>query len=439
MTYWDQMPIPTRDRVLSDDSSWDTYSSYSKRLPSGPYAYNDTPSYRQHRVYKRVWDTVVPNWKQRMNDGEIITNDLLEYVLEGTHNYFTYLCVVRNATETREVAGAVGCGSNLDTFYSENSVDEFADALEKVVPDAGSLRAEAVTAAYARVDVSELEILASLGEMPETVNWFRDVLKRLIAAMASLKKRQYLETLNQLKRALRTGKGRKRTALAVSDGTQDYWMEWRYAIRPLIFEVQSYLAALDTKVESAVRKTARKSTFDYSTSTSNFTRPQDWIHQAYVSQTVTESRAIRSGVMYSLNPENMGWWTHLGLDAPVSAAWAITRLSFVLDWFFNIGQWIASWEPRLGLTPLTSWVVETRQIDTHTEWTARYIPVAEWPTLVSYDVKSLGEQTRMVRTKARWANPDRQVLPSYRYTGLNTAKVADLVVIGQKLARQLLS
>jgi hypothetical protein len=438
MKEWSEISVE-RHRVLSDDGSWDSYPNSWVTTPPQVGDYNAPVSYRNERKSRQTWDVVVPGWKEKINNGEIVNNDFIDVSLESGFNPLEYYAKVKHISSGR-IADVYG--GNWGPYYPNGAsfptLPTLAELLAIVCPDEGSLRAEAVTTAFARVDTSELEVLASLGELPETVDWFRDVLKRLIAAMAMLKKRQYLYALNQLKTSLRRKGAFKKTTKTVASGTEDYWMEWRYAIRPLIFEVQSYLAALDSKVESAVRKTARFSTFDLAEAISSpATSHTEYFFRANVRRTVTTSRSIRAGVLYSLDPEKMGWWTHLGLDAPVSAAWAITRLSFVLDWFFNIGQWIASWEPRVGLTPLSSWVVETRGHSTIDIWLPTSIPFTGFTTLDSH-VNSNGGAYCNVQSKVRWVNPDRQFLPTFRYTGLKVAKVADLVVIGRKLASQLL-
>lgn len=439
MTDWSQMSV-SRDRILSDSGNWSTYLQSWMTTPPRTWDNSVQIQYRSDRQYRRCWDVVTPSWKAKMNKGEIITNDFIDVSLNWTFapvRYFAALSYPGQpyiATYNGLAMGTSPVGEPL--FGPPQNVEE---ALEwYAASDAGSLRDEAVTTAYSRVDVSELEMLASLGEMPETVDWFRDVLKRLIAAMAYLKKRQYLDLMKQLK-SLKTGKGAYRGAKGLGGLSEDTWMEWRYAIRPLIFEVKAYLAALDTKVEEATRKTARGRVLNESHSTEYITdAPGQFIYAPNVRRETSIYRDVRAGVLYSLDPELTGWWTHLGLDAPVSAAWAITRLSFVLDWFFNIGQWIASWEPRLGLTPLSSWVVETRTIEYKGFPEPLEVPYPPY-TILSRNVIDVGGYSCIVRVKSRWANPDRQILPTIKpWKGLETAKVADLVVIGRKLASQLL-
>lgn len=435
---WEQMSV-SRDRILSDDGSWSSYLENWVTTPPRPWDYSVTQSYKSGRTYSRSWDTVVPQWKPKINRGEIVSNDHLMVKLNSTfHPLYMFTKVKSGSDITSTYGGVFPTGFSLASDNIPIPLpDTLAKALALISSDAGSLRAEAVTTAFSRVDVSELEMLASLGEMPETIDWFGDVLRRLIAAMAMLKKRQYLDVMKQLK-SLKTGKGLYRATKGTANIAEDTWMEWRYAIRPLIFEVKSYLEALDSKIETELRKTARKQVYDKTYSESIVTgSTSSVVYRADVRRKETTERLIRAGVIYSLDPELTGWWTHLGLDAPVSAAWAVTRLSFVLDWFFNIGQWIASWEPRLGLTPLTSWVVETRSSEIVGIIEPLAVPYPGY-TILERNVMDSGGYSCDVQVKARWVNPDRQILPTFNFRGLDTAKVADLTVIGRKLASQLL-
>lgn len=431
---WTAMWLP-RSRILSDGGNLGTYPEiYWSTPPIDPYRYSTTRSYQASRLYRRVWDTVVPNYQGEIRAGRIINNDLLDFRLDSSYSPMLCFCDARAVpTYTTQytwgnLLGITGGAAGIVAIPPG-----WVEALALVSSDEGSLRDEAVTTSFARVDVSELEMLASLGEMPETVEWFRDVLRRLIGIIADIKRKQYLSALDRLKiRHQRTNLAKaKKTYL----GSEDAWMEWRYAIRPLILEVKAYLEALDSRVEKASRKTARFRNIDEAT-THSVVNTTGGVFNANVQRTVRTTRSIRSGVLYALEPEKMGWWTHLGLDAPVSAVYAITRLSFVLDWFFNIGQWIASWEPRVGLTPLTNWVVETRTIEVTGVPQPLNVP---WPgyTILSRSVTDVGGYSCKAQVKARWANPDRQLLPTFNYRGLKVAQVADLVVIGRKLTSQL--
>jgi len=435
---WSLMSV-SRDRILSDSGNWKTYlESYLATPPNDPWAYTATRSYMSDKTYRRCWDLVTPNWKAEMNKGVIICNDLLDVSLKSVFSPMMFQCKLHypNANYVTDVVGGFGHGVNGASGIIAPP-QNFAEAINLIVEDEGSLRSEVVTKSFAKVDVSELEVLASLGEMPETVEWFRDVLRRLIGIIADFKKRRYLAALNRLKpRKTSTVPLSKRAKKRLLQG-EDGWMELRYAIRPLVFEVQAYLAALDSKVEKAVRKTARSRNFDVSLSNSSQVFSGPYLpFFANVTRKSTLSRSVSAGVLYNLQADKMGWWTHLGLDAPISAVWAVTTLSFVFDWFFNIGQWIASWEPRVGLTPLANWVVETRT----QEIVGSSVPQGVvWPpqTVLSWSVTDAGEYSCVLQVKARWKNPDRQILPTWNFDGLKVAQVADLVIIGRKLTAQL--
>lgn len=432
----------SRERILSDDGEVDTYPwRWWAVPPNDPWAFDTTSTYLSSRLYRKIWDKTDPLWRKKVNEGVIMNNGLLDFSLQATFCPLTFRATCdyipetarMNYTETAHRLGVTDAGGIVTPPTRSD------DALLFIVSDPDSLRSEAITKSFARVDVSELEMLASLGELPETVSWFKDVLKRLIALLTAMKKRQLLETLKQLKLLSRRPKN---LAKGLDKKATGSWMEFRYALMPLIFEVQAYLEALDTKVEKAYRKTARaKDTSSYTqTSTSTIRELLGGTFNTDVSvhRQVTEERLIRAGVLYSLDPTKTSWWSHLGLDAPTSAFWAVTTLSFMIDWFFNIGQWIASWEPRIGLTPLTNWVVETRCVTI--EATANGTPQLSAYNWIISDVivTGSGKYTCVYKVKARWVEPERQILPTFKMKDLGVAQIADLVIIGRQLASQLL-
>lgn len=424
---WGQMSQPGRERVLSDDGEIGSYTESYQKVPQGTYSYVLTHTYQRSRTYKVVWDSPTENWRDAINSGTILCSDLLEASFTGSYLPTTYRVKARTGSQQVIYLGANRGG----VFGIDQAMPSFDQAIAWAAPDEGSLRDEAVTLSFARVDASELEVLASLGEMPETVEWFKDVLKRLMAITTAMKQRKYVELLKLSKDWIRKPRTKRSKDFALK--SEDLWMEWRYAIRPLVFEVQAYLAALDSKVEKATRKTARKRTLANSTNTEALNFPA--ILPVQVLRETTFSRSISAGVLYALQPDRMRWWSHLGLDAPTSAAWAIWPLSFVYDWFFNVGEWIASWEPRVGLTPLTNWAVETQTVEVNEVVIPGTITSSTWVgySILEQSVTGLGSRYSKVLLKTRWANPDRQVLPTFRLKDLDTAQILDLTIIGRKL------
>lgn len=429
---WSGMPVPPRYRILGEDGSSGSFQDALQRLPQGTWIINSTYTFTRAYNYQLSWDTVTEGWKEMVNKGEILSNDFLSVNAEQSIVPMIYTCTGMAGSQAVKYYGG-----GLP-FAVSNSLPSFSSVLALVSGDTSSLRAEAVTSSFARADVSELEMLASLGEMPETVQWFRDVLKRLIAITYAVKRADAQRLLKLLKTTRsRPGASARKSFRKAFGLTENGWMELRYAIRPLVFEVQAYLAALESKIERSLRKTSRKKTFVTSTSSST-TSPAGMLQSSTVTERTT-SRTISAGVLYSLRPESMTWFTHLGLDAPTSAVWAVTSLSFVYDWFFNIGDWIASWEPRLGLTPLTNWVVETRTVEDHVDVIPGQATPAStgWTTVTGQNVTQAGVGYRKTQIKARWVDPDRQILPTFRFKGLNTSQVIDLTVIGRKMISQL--
>lgn len=432
---WESGISCQRDRTLSEDGKYENFSqNWTASPPLDPYAYTSTVQIRTQFAQRRIWDTVTPEWKRKVEEGQILKNGLLDFTFKGSFKPVRFTAKCDHIPTTAYVnyidtVHGYGVGDAQTVFGAFPG--NFQEVLAKVITDSGSLRAEAVTLAFSRVDVSELEMLASLGEMPETVAWFRDVLLRLIKIMQAIKKKQLSIVLNQAKLPTR----KRRRPNPVTGMAANAWMEWRYAIMPLVYEVKAYLASLESKIETKMRKTARSKNFSSTETPSSHENVESW-YKIHTDQVETTERSIRAGVLYSLDPELTGWWTHLGLDAPISAFWAITTLSFVWDWFFNIGTWIASWEPRLGLTPLTNWVVETRTVSVHGRAYFIHLGMPNW--IFSEIVPTDGEYSGEYKVKARWIEPERQIFPTFRMKNLNVAQIVDLTILGQQIARQLL-
>lgn len=66
---------------------------------------------------------------------------------------------------------------------------------------------------------------------------------------------------------------------------------------------------------------------------------------------------VRAGVLYEIDIDDTPWISVI-LDpkAVVSTAYALARLSFVIDWFVNVGGTLAAWSPSMGVNELSAWI-----------------------------------------------------------------------------------
>lgn len=278
--------------------------------------------------------------------------------------------------------------------------------------------------AWANVDESEIQALASLGELPETLRWIYSIGERLLNLIMMVKSKKY-----RMKTVTKIMNKHKGKSMLASDVLAEYWLEWRYAIRPLVFELEQARAAL-AKAARESRKTARG--FDQATTQTSDTTYVNGVYRFSQTRTVQFTDNYRAGVLYTLesgfNPLASTW----GLDQPLESIYELIPFSFILDWVFNFGDWIAAWTGNAGISPLSSWVMETH---TRVEKIATYdwSVIPDDGSIVSSIVSSVpGESQCSITYKRRIPSPDRSLFPPFNLR-LDGAKISDLMALGRKI------
>lgn len=167
-----------------------------------------------------------------------------------------------------------------------------------------------VTSAIAEANDGEFDLLTNLGEFPETVGWILGTIKDIITLWRKTRK-----DISRIK---------SHSAKALEIITQR-WLEFRYAIMPLVFSVNDALDLL--KAEYVEFQTIRKGmTHD----------PIDLGH-GIIFPRVTERCYLKQSLFAEIDRVNAGAKINI-----FSTAWELVPLSFVIDWVFNIGDVLSS-------------------------------------------------------------------------------------------------
>jgi hypothetical protein len=225
-----------------------------------------------------------------------------------------------------------------------------------------------------------------------------------------------------------------RSGKSVIDAMSDLWLEFRYAVRPLAFDMQQAINAWNASVARSQRFTARGYHRDTkSTETSTYDLVESSSYHAIVSRVSTREANYRAGVMYTIDSDINGFTSIWGLDQPLETVWELIPFSFIVDWFFSVGDTLAQFTANPGLHPLCSFVTEEVKettVDTINSitWDATYV-LGNWTC-------TEGQTTTSVVTKRRLPAPSRPLLPKFRLK-LDTAKLFDLVAIGRGLISSL--
>lgn len=217
-----------------------------------------------------------------------------------------------------------------------------------------SMVTQVSTAAMGKVAPPTIQGLVTLGELRETIHMLRNPFQN------------FNKFLGEVKRSARYKRWRaSRQAGNLSEFLQAEWMRYRYGVRPFISELQAGLSAVEAILARGEkpRYTARSKT-EVSQSTVEQPTLTDGTYNVQTRASFSHKVNVRAGVLYDWDLEYQNTGAILGLrlsDVP-SALWELTTLSFVFDWFANIGDYIAAITPVAGVTRLAEWYTVTEEL-----------------------------------------------------------------------------
>lgn len=188
-----------------------------------------------------------------------------------------------------------------------------------------------VTQALAKANRASYDALSELGESRET---FR-LLAGTIHALA-----HPLKAVNlAIKDMRRKGKMRRITQAA------EAWLMYRYGVMPLYLSGKDIMSALEKPIRQY--QTTRMGNFQSkNVETTGTTYHSGFGFDAYAESkykmTETFKWADKLFIKDCLVQDLLT--DRIGFD-PVVTAWELTRLSFVVDWFVNVGDWLQAMRP----------------------------------------------------------------------------------------------
>lgn len=168
------------------------------------------------------------------------------------------------------------------------------------------------------------DALTELAELPETIRMFIDILKDAAEATRRCRDREV-----EIRR-LATRKGW--TAIKLAKSLSDLWLQYRYGISPIAYSLQDLgKTLLEYKRIYAKFRSAAEGVVlpppipGWSSSTA----------LRYKVRVMTKNRYTAEGLIDSL--------LEVLKVNPLATAWELVPLSFVIDWFLNIGQVITNY------------------------------------------------------------------------------------------------
>jgi len=207
-----------------------------------------------------------------------------------------------------------------------------------------------------KIKGEEWNLSTWLGELPETLHWFKNTLADVVALYRSFRKmnaRQLAAVRRRRRKAWAKKASRSYFGSPAHEkaqaGLASRWLEFRYAVSPLMSDLDSMLKALyssqskpmwERKVAGATLKYYRKS-LRYSGNPG-------------ATEIFDHTMELRIGAYFRVNP-NVQAFKRLGLLNPLATLWELLPLSFVVDWLIPIGDYIGSLDAMAGVQVLSTW------------------------------------------------------------------------------------
>lgn len=424
----------TRYTVDAPINTLATYTGYAtgtctNQWPGGTsYApYNYVGTYRPMDRTELTWDYCTPDFHRRSLRGEIINLPFEKRMVEKTQEPIKIVDTYKNYAKLTcggVVTHVQGSGRE---WVGELSPSVFLGATYPATPALSEeCIAIAISEAWSRASLEEVQALPAIAESQKTIRSVIDITGRAV---------------NMLRDLWRLSKGKTPKAINAKryydrhlsfKQLQDRWMESRYAIRPLVYDILGVAAAINRPLEYPPRLTFRGSESTTSINTSLVKTATQWLGswEIWARKETNHSISARTGVLTAVHEvSSASIW---GLAMPFEAVWELVPYSFVLDWFFNVGQTLASWTPLVGLRALTSWLTVRRTVLQTARFNHFVDLIVPGPYCTERTLNISGGCNNIATvTTTRTPNPNRSVLPSFSLR-LDASKLLDLAIMGKR-------
>jgi hypothetical protein len=350
-------------------------------------------------------DNVIPNFAARKARGEVFMNDMksVTHITEGSVEAYTNIgyrisdgTLVQYQSGTSNHELLLSDGSGLIGFIGTPSIN------------IDSLVDQAVSASYANINQSSFLALASAAEAKETIRTVTNLYRRAF---------KFLRGGLAVKKKLAQG-------LMTSAQAANAWLEYRYGIRPIFYEVKNAIEAFSTYGDKP--RASYRSFVESEDSTSDTANATNWsTADRTIARSASRHVKVNAGVLVDVLMDSIGVETAFGLNKPFETAWELVPFSFVIDWFFNVGDTLASWTPEAGFRVLGSWVT-VDDIVVRANTLASVTPKrSDWSQTINAGPFTRSEYKRTV---TRYAHPDRSLVPSLNVR-LNASKLVDILAL----------
>lgn len=298
--------------------------TYSPEKPGGVYQYNTIS--RNYQSPKPSKDT--ESFKKIKSSGLIKMTPLYRFK-EKVIEYPVYIPAYSfslgwpqctDGSAASEQVKAISTWEYLANPLTFLSLESEASEDVDIDSELNALRATVVSA-----NLQTYDLLTELGEAKETAAMILQLIK---AARNPLKAyRDFVKSISNQK-----GLDPKKAKEMI----ESKWMEYRYAIMPLVYSINDISKLL--KEKDNIFKTDRSSRkFTVVTEPKQF--PEQKGVYLYTRSVVEYRLSATAKSSYKPDALTSRLFDQIGIN-PFQTAWELVPFSFVVDWFVNVGDWV---------------------------------------------------------------------------------------------------
>lgn len=202
-----------------------------------------------------------------------------------------------------------------------------------------------------KVRDNEFNLGITLAELPETIGFIASAVKRTAGAVKRAKRGDIKGAIKVLSGFKRHPRLANRNVPSVLDTVADNWLGYSLALRPLVADVENAAKFLEKdhskeRVLTVTTKVARDMKMSLGEEHEGaFNHVGKW------GGTVV----LTGGYRYKVVNNTLHTLQNLGLTNPLTVAWEIVPLSFVVDWFLPVNHFIQNLQPPLGVEFMGGW------------------------------------------------------------------------------------
>lgn len=278
-----------------------------------------------------------------------------------------------------------------------------------------------------RIRDTDVDLAVMLGEYKESAGMVVSAANAVVNAVKLAKKRRYdealLELVGQRRRSLlrNSDDNLKGKPYDIPKAMSDTWLGLQYGIIPLLRDVHAVVEKLSSTYNGFPKPLQVRTRLSepIKTHLSRISVDPNWGDTITSTLLFTGFVEGSGGVTYWVDNPLMRTLDQVGVLNPMSVAWELTRLSFVVDWFIPIGDYLQSFVPPQGVKFSSGWVAtkaSTTLEETHDDTGNLWRSASSSNSTATYAWKSRGPLSGL--PQARLLIPDVSLTKSQITSGL---------------------